>query len=165
MVLLMSSGEQKSSLPVFNSLLNEVCVNLAKQIAWDGEGAKKRLVVEVSKASSIKKARSVARRVVISPLVKTAIYGGNPNWGRIIAAIGSVVRVDWKKISITFSSERGKIKFVESGEIVEKESKVKNVLKGNEIGIKIELGEGKSKATAWGCDLTPEYISINAEYE
>ena len=143
--------------------LEKLCIDLAKKIVIDGEGAKKLIEINVCGASSKKDAKSIASSVANSPLVKTAIAGEDANWGRIIMAIGNAkAKIKQEKISLALD----KYKIIKKGEIVSKinEKNLSNYLKSDNIVINIEIGLGKSKARLWTCDLTKEYISINADY-
>ena len=170
-VLLMANGQAENDpitkddyeyAKVFQDALNQVCVYLAKAIARDGEGATRLIEVAVNGAPSEADAKQVARTVVSSPLVKTAVYGNDPNWGRVIAAVGrSGVAVEEKKISIFL----GNICVFKSGQPQNFNlQKAAAALNKTEVPIEIRLNSGEGEATAWGCDLTEKYIKINAEY-
>ncbi|MFC2154372.1 bifunctional ornithine acetyltransferase/N-acetylglutamate synthase [Candidatus Altiarchaeota archaeon] len=168
-VLLLSSGEKVVKTSVFQNMLDQVTRELAKMIAKDGEGASKFIEVQFKGASTRKDAEKAAKAIVSSPLVKTAIYGQNPNWGRIAAKAGEVIKVKFDKMSITFSSNNGKAKVLSKGVGIKSGNAktlrlARKILTSKEIQIVVDLGEGKSEATAWGCDMTPEYVRINAEY-
>ena len=147
---------------VFQAALNRLCIHLAKNIARDGEGASQLIEVNVSGASSFTDAGLVARTIAGSPLVKTAVHGNDPNWGRIIAAAGrSGVEVMESRIDLSI----GGICLVKAGCPVSfNEADVVRVLGGSEVAINLELNLGTAKATAWGCDLSGEYVAINSEY-
>jgi len=147
---------------VFQQALDRVCIYLAKSIARDGEGAGKLIEVIVSGASSVAEARSAARTIVNSSLVKTAVYGNDPNWGRIVAAVGrSGVEVVESKIDLYI----GDICVVKGGTPLPFDKKsVVEVLKGSEISIDLNLNLGVATVTAWGCDLSEEYVTINSKY-
>ncbi len=143
---------------VFSRELKNICINLAKKIARDGEGAKKFIEVSVYDAWSKKDARRIAKRIAGSNLVKTALAGQWPNWGRIMAAAGSVcARMDPSKLKL----ELGPYTVYNKTPVSFDEHKCKKYLSGNEINIKIYISKGKETATAWGCDLTEDYIKIN----
>lgn len=146
----------------FYSVLKAVCEDLAKSIARDGEGATKLIEVEVEGAISDEEARKIAKTVVGSPLVKTAVFGADANWGRIIAAVGySGATVDPEKITIKIGSAL----MVEHGEPVPfSEEKLIQILKANEVKIYVSLEQGNGNGLAWGCDLTYDYVQINASY-
>ncbi|MCM8807177.1 MAG: bifunctional glutamate N-acetyltransferase/amino-acid acetyltransferase ArgJ [Candidatus Omnitrophica bacterium] len=146
----------------FLNSLKELCTKLAKMIAFDGEGASKFIEVEVKGGWCKKDVRRVAKKVAGSSLVKTAIAGENPNWGRILAAVGSTnARIDMKNIEIKIC---GVEVFRGTEPLRHNEEKLKNLLKNKEIKIEIDLKRGNFSATAWGCDLTEEYVKINKEY-
>ena len=147
---------------VFQQALEQVCIYLAKSIASDGEGASKLIEVTVSGAPSVAEARLAARTIVSSSLVKTAVYGNDPNWGRIIAAVGrSGVEVAESKIDLYI----GGICVVKGGRPLPFDKmSVVEVLKGNEVSIGLGLNLGMASATAWGCDLSEEYVVINSQY-
>ncbi|MDR2430977.1 MAG: bifunctional glutamate N-acetyltransferase/amino-acid acetyltransferase ArgJ [Candidatus Margulisbacteria bacterium] len=132
----------KNTLPLFRAALTETLIYLAKEIARDGEGATKLIEVNVNGARSPKEARLAARAAAGSPLVKCAVYGGDNNWGRVIAAVGrSGARFDPEKVKMDWAG-----------------------LQTKEVTINIDLKQGKYSAQAWGCDLTEEYIKINTKY-
>lgn len=146
----------------FYYTLKTVAEDLAKMIAKDGEGATKLIEVEVAGAVSDDEARKIAKTVVGSPLVKTAVFGCDANWGRIIAAVGySGATVDPDKITIQI----GGATMVENGEpIAFSEDELIQILKMHEVKIFVSLGIGEGKGHAWGCDLTYDYVQINASY-
>jgi len=147
----------------FDRALHSVLLNLSKRIVADGEGASKFITINVFKSKNEKDAKKIAFSISNSTLVKTAIAGEDPNWGRIIMAIGkSNVDIDLKKLSIQF----GKIKIIEKGQLVKnyKESDVANFMKNQSIDILINLNMGSKNFTAYTMDLTKKYIEINADY-
>ena len=147
----------------FDKALHSVLLNLSKRIVADGEGASKFITVNVIKSKNNKDAKKIAFSIANSKLVKTAVAGEDPNWGRIIMAIGkSNVDIDLKKLSIQF----GKIKIIEKGQLVKnyKESDVANYMKNQSIDILINLNMGLKNFTAYTMDLTKKYIEINADY-
>jgi glutamate N-acetyltransferase/amino-acid N-acetyltransferase len=148
---------------IFLDALNQVNVYLAKSIVGDGEGATKFIEVTVSAASTLVDAQKVARCIVSSNLVKAALFGNDPNWGWIFAAMGySGVPFDQNKVSICFQSKAGKVCATELGEAMEFDRDfAKDILKEREICIHVQLNEGSEAATAWGCDLSYEYVRIN----
>lgn len=150
----------------FCKALNYCTVKLSRMIAKDGEGATKLIECEVRGAKSLKIARTVARTVIKSSLVKAAMFGADANWGRVLCAIGYAgVDVDIQKINVDFSSEGGDIAVCRGGYGVDfSEELAKKILLCDEVGIKINLNDGNYKATAWGCDLTYEYVKINGDY-
>ena len=147
----------------FDKALHGVLLNLSKRIVADGEGASKFITVNVVKSKNDIDAKKIAFSIANSNLVKTAIAGEDPNWGRIIMAIGkSDVEIDLKKLLIKF----GKIKIIEKGQLVKnyKESDVANYMKNQSIDISINLNMGLKNFTAYTMDLTKKYIEINADY-
>ena len=150
-------------LRAFQRALDEVLTDLAIQVVRDGEGASKFITIEVSGASSPAAARTAALAVANSPLVKTAIAGEDANWGRVIMAVGkSGVRLDPSKLSVAI----GGVMIAENGGRVDRydESLLTDHLHGTEILIEVDLGVGRSKGRVWTCDLTHDYIRINADY-
>ena len=147
----------------FDKALHSVLLNLSKRIVADGEGASKFITVNVVKSKNDKDAKKIAFSIANSNLVKTAIAGEDPNWGRIIMAIGkSNVDIDLKELSV----QLGKIKIIEKGELVKnyKESDVAIYMKSQSIDISINLNMGLKNFTAYTMDLTKKYIEINADY-
>jgi glutamate N-acetyltransferase/amino-acid N-acetyltransferase len=170
MVLIMANGRAGGETvvaggrraEVFQEALNKACIRLAKALARDGEGATRLIEVNVKGAASLADARAAARTIVSSSLVKAAVHGSDPNWGRIIAAAGrSGAELEENKLSL----EIGGICLVRGGEPVSynKEKVVKH-LDGEEVSIVLNLNTGNAGATAWGCDLSEEYVTINSEY-
>lgn len=147
---------------LFENALQSLCIQLAKEIARDGEGATKLIEIQVSGAKSDEDARTVARTVSRSNLVKTAIYGEDANWGRILCASGySDAVIDPKQIDIFL----GDIQVARGGEPCPfDEEKASEILREPEVTVAISLGIGEHRATAWTCDLTYEYVKINASY-
>jgi glutamate N-acetyltransferase/amino-acid N-acetyltransferase len=143
-------------------LLTLTCEHLAREIVADGEGATKVFAVHVSGAASDDDARRAARTITTSNLVKTAIHGADPNWGRILAAAGrSGARVEDRRASVTI----GRIDVFRDGEPVSFDAEaVRALFRQPTIDIELRLGLGRGKATAWGCDLSAEYVHINADY-
>ena len=154
--------EGSAAAKAFQAALNEVCIYLAKCIARDGEGATKLIEVAVEGALSAADARVAARTVACSPLVKAAVHGNDPNWGRIIAALGrSGAEIDGSKIDLFVNS----ICLMKGGSPQPfDENEVRGAMKGAEVPIKVCLNLGSYAATAWGCDLSEEYVTINSEY-
>jgi len=146
----------------FQQALDQVCIYLAKCIAKDGEGASQLIEVTVKGAPSIADARLAARTVVSSPLVKAAVHGRDPNWGRIIAAVGrSGVEVVESKVDLYI----GQVCLLKAGRPLPFSRRgLKRILSGNEVLITISLNLGQGTATAWGCDLSEEYVTINSQY-
>jgi glutamate N-acetyltransferase/amino-acid N-acetyltransferase len=152
----------------FQAALEEVCVALARQIAADGEGATKLLEVRVSGARTEDEAASVARTVVGSPLVKTAVYGRDPNWGRIVAAAGRAgVPLDPATVTVSILSAGREVVFAQNGTVLvdaDALAEAKELMAGDTVTFALDLGEGEASATAWGCDLTEKYVEINGKY-
>ena len=150
----------------FCEALNAVTTYLCRQIAADGEGATKLLECVVSGAKTEKDAKTVAKSVVCSSLFKSAMFGADANWGRVLCAIGySGADVDVNKVEVKFRSIKGEVLVCQKGAGVEfSEEKAKEVLLESEIEILISLDDGDGKATAWGCDLTYDYVKINGDY-
>ena len=146
----------------FQSALDQVCIHLARAIASDGEGASRLIEVTISGAASTADARSAARAIVSSPLVKAAIHGGDPNWGRILAAAGrSGADIAESKLDLYI----GGICLIKEGSPLPFDTKrVTQILTGSEVSIDLNLNLGKVTATAWGCDLSEEYVTINSRY-
>ena len=169
-VIVMANGLAKNKVitdgsplaEVFELALTQICLVLAKSIARDGEGATRLIEATVEGAASESDARLAARAIVSSSLVKTAVYGGDPNWGRIVAAVGrSGAEVQESKIDL----EIGNVKVLKDGRPLDyNEADVIAVFRESEVPLKVFLNLGMETATAWGCDLTPEYVKINSEY-
>ncbi len=150
----------------FKETLVFVCTTLAKKIAADGEGATRMLTAHVQGAASVQDARILAKSVITSNLVKSASFGKDANWGRILAALGySGVNFDPEKVSIKFVSEAGEIDMFTDGTPVQfDEDLALTIIDPKEITMEIFMQEGNAEATAWGCDLTYDDVKINAEY-
>ncbi len=145
----------------FENVLLDICTDLTKKIARDGEGATKLIELYISDALNLDQAKKIGKSVLNSPLVKTAIYGGDPNWGRFVMAIGKVFDevIDYETLSLKI----GGIDVKNATDIVKK--KMSMYLKENsEIQINISLGTGNVNSMFWGCDLTEGYIKENAYY-
>jgi glutamate N-acetyltransferase/amino-acid N-acetyltransferase len=164
--LCIATGESGKVNPrEFSDALETCCCSLAQQIAADGEGASKLLEVTVKGAPREAAAAKVARVVIESPLVKTAVYGEDPNWGRVIAAAGRAgVKFDPNAASLWISNGKNKYPLVKSGKIIANLTKAKAAMHGDKVIFVLDLGAGKEKATAWGCDLTEKYVEINGKY-
>jgi glutamate N-acetyltransferase / amino-acid N-acetyltransferase len=170
MVLVLANGEAGNDKlspahpewSLFLELLKKTSENLAKQIARDGEGATKLVEVNVLGMKTKHDAQAMAKTIIGSSLVKTAVYGSDANWGRIIAAMGrSGLAFDPEKVTISF----GNINVLHQGEPVSfSEEDAKAYLANNNIFIEVFLEEGSEQGTAWGCDLTYDYVKINASY-
>ena len=160
---IVSDGEDFDA---FMKALNTITVHLCRMIAGDGEGATKLLECQVNGAKTEEIAKIVAKSVICSSLTKAAMFGADANWGRVLCAIGySGADVDVTKIDVSFISDKGEILVCQNGAGVDfSEEKAKEILLEKEITTKIELNDGEAKATAWGCDLTYEYVKINGDY-
>ena len=150
----------------FKAVLKEVNTYLAKQIAQDGEGATRLFQVDVVGAPDKQTAKVLAKSIVTSNLTKCAVYGKDANWGRILCAMGySGAQFDPYKVDITISSEKGEIKLVENGKATAFDEEIATEILSPEVVIaKADIKSGEEKATAWGCDLTYDYVKINADY-
>ena len=173
-VLLLANGlagnkeivQEDQNYEIFKEALYYVNEYLAKCIAGDGEGATKLLEVNVYNSVDVAQAKVIAKSVCTSPLVKTAVYGNDANWGRLLCAMGySGVTFDPYKVDLYIESEFGKIKLVENGMATDySEEEATKVLSSEYVKANIDMKRGKAKATAWGCDLTYDYVKINADY-
>ena len=150
----------------FMKALNTVTVHLCRCIAGDGEGATKLIECSVTGAQSDSIAKTVAKSVICSSLTKAAMFGADANWGRVLCAIGySGAVVDVNKIDVSFKSQKGEIPVCKNGAGIEfSEEIAKEILLENEIEIKVALNDGEYSSTAWGCDLTYDYVKINGDY-
>ena len=174
MLAVMASGEAgNAEITEFNAeaenfaeAFGVVTRALCRKIAADGEGATKLIECKVSGALNDETARVVAKSVITSSLLKTAMFGADANWGRVLCAIGYAgADVDIAKVGVTFRSEAGSVEVCVSGHGVDfSEELAKKVLSEKEIIIDVTLAEGEGKAVAWGCDLTYEYVKINGDY-
>ena len=150
----------------FMTALNTVTVQLCRCIAGDGEGATKLLECRVEGAESLSTARTVAKSVICSSLLKAAMFGADANWGRVLCAIGySGADVDVHRVDVAFRSPKGTVEVCKNGAGVPfSEEEAKAVLLEKEIEIQVKLNSGDAEATAWGCDLTYDYVKINGDY-
>lgn len=174
MVTVLASGmaenteitEQNDDFKIFMKALNTVTVALCRMIAGDGEGATKLLECEVGGAKDKQTAKTVAKSVICSSLLKAAMFGADANWGRVLCAIGySGADVDVDKIDVAFKSKAGRIDVCKNGSGVDfSEDVAKKILSEKEIEILVCLNSGEQKSTAWGCDLTYDYVKINGDY-
>ncbi len=172
MISIFSTGKARNSLiksiadkkiKSFDESLNKVLLNLAKRVVADGEGASKFITLNVLNAKTENDAKKIGFSIANSPLVKTAIAGEDPNWGRIIMAVGkSNVDINLSKLSIKF----GELIIINKGKIYSQynETEVKNYMKSSAINISIDIGNGKRSFTVYTMDLTKEYININTDY-
>ena len=174
MVVALSNGEAKNSIidregnnyKIFCKALNMVNIYLCKSMAKDGEGATKLIECEVINSKDIETARKISKSVISSNLLKAAIFGCDMNWGRIACAIGYAdCKFDINKVAINVSSKFGNMNVFEKGYGLKfDEKKALKILKEKEIKITINMNSGKNKASAWGCDLTYDYVKINGSY-
>ncbi len=150
----------------FMEALNSINVQLCRMIAGDGEGATKLLECTTTGADTLAAAKTAAKSVICSSLFKAAMFGADANWGRVLCAIGySGADVDVNKIGVSFRSDKGTITVCENGSgIPFSEEKAKEILLEKEIEILVSLGDGPFGASAWGCDLTYDYVKINGDY-
>ena len=174
MVIVLANGmaenveitEEGEDFDIFCKALNTVNISLCKMIAGDGEGATKLLECKVDGAENDAVARTVAKSVICSSLTKAAMFGADANWGRVLCAIGySGADVDISKIDVSFRSDAGEIAVCRNGAGIEfSEEAAKKILLEKDIEILISLNSGNANASAWGCDLTYEYVKINGDY-
>jgi glutamate N-acetyltransferase/amino-acid N-acetyltransferase len=176
-VLLLANGASGSQLEAgsseisaFASTLTSLCTDLAQQIVRDGEGATKFITIQVEGAVSDADARTAAKAVANSPLVKTAFYGGDANWGRILAAVGySGAKVEPTKADLWIAAGRGEVtsplQLVRAGQpLPYSEEAASAIFAGPELTVTVKLGLGGGQATVWTCDLSHDYVSINGHY-
>ena len=158
--------EENEDYEVFKKALAAITCKLCRMIAKDGEGATKLLECNVKGAADVKNARIVAKSVICSSLFKAAMFGADANWGRVLCAIGySGADVDVCKVDVSFASKAGNVDVCKNGAGIEfSEEVAKTVLTEDEIQINISLGDRDGEATAWGCDLTYDYVKINGDY-
>ena len=164
-VVIMANGLAGDvDLDEFQTALDEICIELAKEVARDGEGATKLLEVVVTSARDDQQAKRVAKAIVNSPLMKTAVHGADPNWGRVAMAVGKChEETDIRPENVTMSF--GDTCVYAKGEPMGVDlSQLEAYLEGSEIRITVDLGLQTGQATVWGCDLTEEYVRINALY-
>ncbi len=174
MVTVMANGlagnaeisEEGEAFDTFMKALNTVTVHLCRSIAADGEGATKLLECVVTGAKDEAQAKIAAKSVVCSSLLKAAMFGADANWGRVLCALGySKAGIDPQTVDVSFRSKAGEIVVCEKGAGVDfSEEKAKEILLESEIEILVCLNSGNAKATAWGCDLTYDYVKINGDY-
>ncbi len=169
-VLLLASGaaggaaidDRHPAAGAFEAALEAVSLHLAREIARDGEGASKLIEVQITGAATIDDARAAARTISASPLMKAAVYGNDPNWGRVMMAIGrSGARIDLDRASVRIGDM---VMYAEGNPHEPDGAAVRAALAGPDVLIAADLGMGDAAATAWGCDLTEGYVRINADY-
>ncbi len=146
----------------FKDALSQLCVHLTREMARDGEGASRLIVIEVNGARNTQDARRAARTIAASSLVKSAVYGSDPNWGRVLAALGrSGAAVDENQIDLFVSG----VCIMEGGKPIPfHREAVVSLMRGPEVSFRLQLNLGEGQATAWGCDLTEQYVIINSAY-
>jgi len=150
----------------FTAALTELCTEMARKMAADGEGARHLITCTVSGAADEKEAETMAKAVISSTLTKAAIFGCDANWGRVLCAMGySGVEFDPKSVDITFKSAAGTVPVCKNGMGLEfDEEMAKKALSEPEVEILATMGSGAGQATCWGCDLTYDYVKINGDY-
>lgn len=167
-IVLASGAAGAVELATFEAALHDVALSLTKQVARDGEGATTLIEAHVDGATSVEMARRVAKAIVNSPLVKTAIHGADPNWGRVAMAVGKSTSndpaaadyVDQAAVVIRFGAQEVYPAAVDAAGL----AALSDYMRGDEVLIHVSLGRGESAGTAWGCDLTDGYVRINADY-
>ncbi|ASG67411.1 arginine biosynthesis bifunctional protein ArgJ [Francisella halioticida] len=148
---------------IFKDALHEISIILAKSIARDGEGATKLIEAKVTGLNDIELSKKLAKKIISSSLVKTAIYGESPNWGRVLAKIGEV-DLDEKTLKSCQIFMQGQKIFANGLPVPDDLTKLKDAMKEDTVIIDVKFSQGSEQAVAWGCDLTQQYVSINAEY-
>ncbi|WP_407392239.1 bifunctional ornithine acetyltransferase/N-acetylglutamate synthase [Methanobrevibacter sp.] len=154
----------------FQEALNYLCIDLAKKMARDGEGATKFIEANISGAKSNEDAKLAAKSIISSSLFKSAVFGGDPNWGRIVSAIGySGCDLNPDIVTIAIASGDDEVDLVRNGEILAFEDtpyleRAEKIMQTKNVVVNIDMHLGDGEATAWGCDLTYDYVKINAEY-
>lgn len=169
MVLMLANGmsdieivKETEDYSIFASALKDLSIKMAKSIVYDGEGASKFITINIKNAESDKDANLIAKALANSPLVKTAINGGDPNWGRIISAASSCgAKINPEKVSLYFN-DLAILKPGYKADFIEEEAA--NILDGKNIVITLNLNDGEANTTWWTCDFSEEYIKINANY-
>lgn len=167
-VFLMANGASTVGLntdddyAIFKKAMNDIAIFLAKAIAADGEGASKLIEVDLTGAPDKELAKRAARGITLSPLIKTAIHGEDPNWGRIVARLGAdrVPSACLEKMSLSIQG----VKIFDGGPLDFDRANLRGLLRKNQVFINIDLKSGDSAVTAWGCDLSRKYVDINTEY-
>ena len=156
--------------PNFQEALNCLCIDLAKKMARDGEGATKFIEANVCGARNLEDARLAAKSIISSSLFKSAVFGGDPNWGRIVSAIGySGCDLNPDVVTISVADDEDDVDLVRKGEILAFEDtpyleRAEKIMQSKNVIVNIDMDLGDGCATAWGCDLTYDYVKINAEY-
>ena len=162
-IVLASGKAGKADLAALETALFDVALSLTKQVARDGEGAEKLIEVCVDNARDYEQAKTVAKAIVNSPLVKTAVHGADPNWGRVAMAVGKCSQytdIDQASVIIRFGSQEVYPRQICADDL----SALSTYMKGSDVRIHVALNTGTESATVWGCDLTAGYVRINADY-
>jgi glutamate N-acetyltransferase / amino-acid N-acetyltransferase len=162
-IVLASGKAGKADLAALENALFDVALSLTKQVARDGEGAEKLIEVCVDNARDYEQAKTVAKAIVNSPLVKTAVHGADPNWGRVAMAVGKCSQytdIDQASVIIRFGSQEVYPRQIGADDL----SALSTYMKGSDVRIHVALNTGTESATVWGCDLTAGYVRINADY-
>jgi len=165
----MAAGDYADEDPEFIEALTAIMEKLARTIAIDGEGATKLIQVEVINAATKDDARKVVKEIINSPLIKSAIFGSDPNYGRIMMAVGnSGAEFSLEDVHLTIKGGDMEVPILDSGAPVFQEERsvevVRMAMDNKEVTIVVDLGVGSESAVGWGCDLTYDYVRINAEY-
>jgi glutamate N-acetyltransferase/amino-acid N-acetyltransferase len=162
-IVLASGAAGPVDLTALSAAMFEVALSLTKQVARDGEGAETLIEVHVDSAADPVQAKRVAKAIVNSPLVKTAVHGADPNWGRVAMAVGKSTsddEVDQSKVVIRFGAQEVYPAPVDDSGL----EALATYMRGDEVRIHVSLQVGSAEATVWGCDLTDGYVRINADY-
>jgi glutamate N-acetyltransferase/amino-acid N-acetyltransferase len=162
-IVLASGKAGKADLAALETALFDVALSLTKQVARDGEGAEKLIEVCVDNARDYEQAKTVAKAIVNSPLVKTAVHGADPNWGRVAMAVGKCSQytdIDQASVIIRFGTQEVYPRQIGADDL----SALSTYMKGSDVRIHVDLNTGTDSATVWGCDLTAGYVRINADY-
>ena len=162
-IVLASGKAGKADLAALENALFDVALSLTKQVARDGEGAEKLIEVCVDNARDYEQAKTVAKAIVNSPLVKTAVHGADPNWGRVAMAVGKCSQytdIDQASVIIRFGTQEVYPRQIGADDL----SALSTYMKGSDVRIHVALNTGTESATVWGCDLTAGYVRINADY-
>ena len=162
-IVLASGKAGKADMAALEHALFDVALSLTKQVARDGEGAEKLIEVCVDNARDYEQAKTVAKAIVNSPLVKTAVHGADPNWGRVAMAVGKCSQytdIDQASVIIRFGTQEVYPRQIGADDL----SALSTYMKGSDVRIHVDLNTGTESATVWGCDLTAGYVRINADY-
>ena len=162
--VLVATGKRAAAYEQLQGMVTEVCIELAREIVRDAEGATKFVTIRVENAGSEAECAAVAEAVSTSPLVKTALFASDPNWGRILAAVGrsGVGELDINRVSLYLDDVCVVRNGARAGDYTEEKGTA--AMQKDEIGIRIDLGQGRASACYWTCDLSHDYVTINAEY-